>query len=179
MKNKEMTYEHFIHNDFKKKILLKANIGVLIPIFTLLTLFFIAIAYEGLETGGRGPPGRSPIEDIVGVPELLFWLILFVVVVPYLVIMVILSVSLTIYIRNYSFEVLENNIVIHHGIITKTKASIPFIQIENFSIVSGIFDRVFKLYTVKIETAARGRSGSSPALIKFNPEGQLKIKLMR
>lgn len=173
MKNSDMIYEHFIHNDYKKKILLKANIGVLIPIFTLLTLFFVVIAYEGFEMRDRGPPGRSPIEDIVGVPELLFWLILFVVVIPYLVIMFILSVSLSTYIRNYSFEVLENNIVIHHGVITKTKATIPFIQIENFSIVSGIFDRIFKLYTVKIETAARGRSGSSPALIKFNPEGHI------
>ena len=172
MKKKEFSYEGIIHSDFKKKILLKVS-TVLIPIFTLLTLFFIAIAYEGLEPRGRAPPGRSPIEDIVGVPELLFWLILFVVIIPYLVIMIILSVSLSIYIRNYSFEVLENNIVIHHGVITKTKATIPFMQIQNVSIVSGIFDRLFKLYTVKIETAARSRSGSSPAIIKFNPEGHI------
>ena len=51
MKNSDMIYEHFIHSDYKKKILLKLN-TILIPIFTLLTLFFIAIAYEGLETGG-------------------------------------------------------------------------------------------------------------------------------
>ena len=172
MKNKEMTYEHFIHKDFKKKILLKLN-TILLPIFTLLTLFFIALAYEGLEPRSRGPPGRSPIEDIVGVPELLFWLLLFVVIIPYLVIMIILSVSLSIYIHNYSFEVLENNIIIHHGVITKTKATIPFIQIQNINVVSGIFDRLFKLYTVKIETAARSRSGSSPGVIKFNPEGHI------
>jgi len=167
-----MVYEHFIHKDWRKKIILKLNI-ILIPIFALLSLFFIVIAYEGLETRGRGPPGHSPIEDIVGVPELLFWLLLFVVIIPYLVIMIILSVSLSIYARNFSFEVLENNLVIHHGVITKTKATIPFIQIQNINVVSGIFDRLFNLYTVKIETAARSRSGSSPSIIKFNPEGHI------
>lgn len=171
MKNNEMPYEHFIHKDFKKKILLKVNI-ILIPIFALLTLFFIIIAYEGFELRRR-PPGGSPIEEIIGVPDLLFWPVLFVVIIPYLVIMIILSVSLSIYIRNFSFEVLENNIIIHHGVMTKTKATIPFIQIQNINVVSGIFDRLFKIYTVKIETAARSRSGSSPGIIKFNPEGHI------
>jgi len=172
MKNKEMIYEHFIHKDFKKKILLKVN-TILIPIFALLTLFFILIAYEGFEPRGRGPPAGGPIEEIVGVPDLLFWPLLFVVIIPYLVIMIILSVSLSVYIRNFSFEVLENNIIIHHGVMTKTKATIPFIQIQNINVVSGIFDRLFKIYTVKIETAARSRSGSSPGIIKFNPEGHI------
>jgi putative transcriptional regulator len=173
MKNNKMPYEHFIHKDFKKKILLKVNI-ILIPIFALLTLFFIVIAYEGFEPRGRGPPpGGGPIEDLVGVPDLLFWPLLFVVIIPYIVIMIILSVSLSIYIRNFSFEVLENNIIIHHGVMTKTKATIPFIQIQNINVVSGVFDRLFKIYTVKIETAARSRSGSSPGIIKFNPEGHI------
>ncbi len=172
MKNKEMAYEHFIHKDFRRKIILKVN-AILIPIFALLTLFFVELSYGEHVPTGRGPPGPSPIEEIVGVPELLFWLLLLVVVIPYLVIMIILGVSLTIYIRNFSFEVLENNLVIHHGVITKTKATIPFIQIQNINVVSGIFDRLFKLYTVKIETAARSRSGSSPSLIKFNPEGHI------
>jgi len=167
-----MIYEHFIHKDFKKKILLKVN-TILIPIFALLTLFFILIAYEGFEPRGRGPPAGGPIEEIVGVPDLLFWPLLFVVIIPYLVIMIILSVSLSVYIRNFSFEVLENNIIIHHGVMTKTKATIPFIQIQNINVVSGIFDRLFKIYTVKIETAARSRSGSSPGIIKFNPEGHI------
>lgn len=168
-----MVYEHFISKDFKKKILLKVNI-ILIPIFLLLTLFFIALAYEGFEPRGRAPPpGGGPIEDLVGVPDLLFWPLLFVVIIPYLVIMIILNVSLSIYIRNFSFEVLENNIIIHHGVMTKTKARIPFIQIQNINVVSGIFDRLFKIYTVKIETAARSRSGSSPSIIKFNPEGHI------
>ena len=173
MKKTEMPYEHFIHSDFKKKILLKVNI-ILIPIFALLTLFFILIAYEGLEPRDRGPPpGGGPIENLVGVPDLLFWPLLFVVIIPYIVIMIIFSVSLSIYIRNFSFEVLENNIIIHHGVMTKTKATIPFIQIQNINVVSGIFDRLFKIYTVKIETAARSRSGSSPSIIKFNPEGHI------
>lgn len=172
MKSKEMPYEHFIHKDFKKKILLKVN-TILLPIFVLLTLFFIVIAYNGFEPRGREPPPGSLIENIVGVPDLLFWLLLFIVIIPYLVIMIILSISLSIYIRNFSFEVLENNIIIHHGVMTKTKATIPFIQIQNINVVSGIFDRLFKIYTVKIETAARSRSGSSPSIIKFNPEGHI------
>ena len=91
MKNKVMTYEHFIHKDFKKKILLKVN-TILIPIFLLLTLFFIVIAYEGFEPRGRGPPPEgSPIEQLIGVPDLLFYPLIFVVIIPYLVIMILLN----------------------------------------------------------------------------------------
>ena len=175
MRKKELSYEGIIHSSWRKKILLKVNV-ILIPIFVLITLLLISISYGGFDTSDRGPrapPGGSPIENIIGVTELFFWLELFIVIVPYLIIMIILSISLSTYIKNYTFELAESSIIIQHGVFTKTKASIPYIQIQNISIVSGIFDRIFKLYTVKVETAARGGSTSSSTIIRLQPEGHI------
>jgi len=171
MKKKE--YSHYIHSDFKKKVLLKINL-FLIPIFAWISLILVALAYGDVgDREVRAPPGRSPIEDLIGVPELFFWLILFIVVIPCIVINIISSISLSIYIRTYSFEVSESNITIYHGVLTKTKATIPIIQIQNVNVVSGIFDRIFNLYTVKMETAGYSRGGGSSSAIKFRPEGYI------
>ena len=141
----------------------------------MLTLFFIAVTLGGtdVEARERGPSPQGPIASIIGVSDLLFWLILFVVVVPYIVIMIISSIHISIYIRNYTFELTESNITIYHGVFTKTKAIIPIIQINSLNVVSGIFDRMFKLYTVKIETAAAGQTSPAGTLLRFHPEGQI------
>lgn len=174
MKEKEFYFSGIIDRDYKKKFILKIN-SVLIPIFALITLFLVSATLGDLDVGdgARGPAADGPISSIIGVSDLLFWLILFVVIIPYLVIIIISSISISIYIRNYTFEVSESNITIYHGVFTKTKATIPILQVQNISIVSGIFDRMFKLYTVKIETAGAGQSSSGGALLRFHPEGQI------
>ena len=174
MKEKEFSFSGIIDKDYKKKILIKIN-SIVIPFFALITLFFIAVTLgdTDVKAGDRGPSPQGPIANIIGVSDLLFWLILFMVIIPYLVIMIISSISVSVYIRNYTFEVTENNLIIYHGIITKTKATIPYIQIQNVSIVSGIFDRMFKLHTVKIETAAASMSSPGMPLLRFHPEGHI------
>jgi putative transcriptional regulator len=170
MKKKETIYEGIVHSDLRKKVLLKINL-ILIPIFSLITLFVISLSMGF--TGPRTPPEGSPASYLVGFSDLLFWLILNVIIIPYIVINIIISISMSMYIRNYSFNVSENNIVIHHGVFTKTKATIPYIRIQNVNVVSGIFDRLFKLYTVKIETAGASRGGASTSAIQFRPEGYI------
>lgn len=175
MKKKEFSYEGIIHSSWRTKTLLKMNV-ILIPIFTMITLFLFLATFGEEGTQRRAPPGSpggGPIENIIGVPELLFWLVLYVVIIPYLIIMIISAFSLSSYVKNYTFEVLENNLVIHHGVFTKTKATIPFMQIQNISIVRGVFDRLFKISTVKIETAGKSRGGPSPGLITIHPEGHI------
>lgn len=169
MKEKEFSFSGIIDKDYKKKFILKMN-SVLIPIFALITLFLVSATLGDSDVGDRA---RGPISNIIGVSDLLFWLILFVVILPYLIIMIISSISISTYIRNYTFEVSESNITIYHGVFTKTKATIPILQVQNISIVSGIFDRMFKLYTVKIETAGAGQSSSGGAILRFRPEGQI------
>ena len=170
MKEKEFTFTGIIDKDYKKKILIKIN-SIVLPFVALIPLFFVAVTVGGtdVEARDRGPtPG-----PIIGVSDLLFWLILFVVVVPYIIIMIISSIHISIYIRNYTFELTESNITIYHGVFTKTKAIIPIIQINSLNVISGIFDRMFKLYTVKIETAAAGQTSPAGTLLRFHPEGQI------
>jgi putative transcriptional regulator len=171
MKNKETIYEGIVHSDLRKKVLLKINL-ILLPIFSLLTLFVISLSMGF--TGPRAPPPEAGlVSRLLGIPDLLFWLILYIIIIPYLVINIITFISMSMYIRNYSFSVSENNIVINHGVFTKTKATIPYIRIQNVNIVSGVFDRLFKLYTVKIETAGASRGGSSTSPLQFRPEGYI------
>ncbi len=166
---KDEVYEHYIHSDLKKKVLLKTNV-IILPIFALITLFLIGVT---MGIAPRSPQGRNPFANIIGISDLLFWLILYVVIVPYIIIIIIASISMSIYIRNYSFRVSDNNIVINHGVLTKTKATIPYLNIQNVNIVSGIFDRIFKLCTVKIETAGDSRGASSSTALIFRPEGYI------
>ena len=69
--------------------------------------------------------------------------------------------------RNFSYKITGENIVINHGVFTKTRAKIPFSRIQNINIVNGVFDRMFKTFTIKIETAggigvAQGGGGIRP-----------------
>jgi len=126
MKEKEFSFSGIIDKNYKKKTLIKIN-SIVIPFFVLITLFFVAVTLGGtdVEARERGPTPEGPIANIIGVSDLLFWLILFVVIVPYIIIMIISSIHISIYIRNYTFEVSESHITIYHGVFTKTKAIIP------------------------------------------------------
>ncbi|GAI57517.1 unnamed protein product, partial [marine sediment metagenome] len=59
-----------------------------------------------------------------------------------------------------------------HGIWTKHRATIPFSRIQNINIVNGLFDRIFGLYTVKIETAG-GSAYTQAAKGYGRPEGYI------
>lgn len=93
------------------------------------------------------------------VPGLLFSfefylsIVLFAGVISYLFIQILLFIYETKYVRNFSYKITGENIVINHGVFTKTRATIPFSRIQNINIVNGVFDRMFKTFTVKIETA--------------------------
>jgi uncharacterized membrane protein YdbT with pleckstrin-like domain len=60
---------------------------------------------------------------------------------------------------NYDFEILEDKIVINSGVITKRKVSIPYERIQNINVVKGVFERMFGVFNIDIETA--GNSASS------------------
>lgn len=70
------------------------------------------------------------------------------------------------YVRNFQYLISEKFIVVKSGVFTKKKVTIPFSRIQNINIVQGVFDRMFKLYTVKIETAGFGGVSSSSGIIR-------------
>lgn len=62
-----------------------------------------------------------------------------------------------VFIRRFTYEITQKFILITSGVFTRDRTTIPFSRVQNITISQGIIDRLFKIYTVKIETA--GASG--------------------
>lgn len=76
------------------------------------------------------------------------------------------------YYRNFSYEISDKFIIIRHGILTRTKSTIPFSRIQNIAIHRDIRDRILNIYTVKIETAgSSGIQGGNSGAVR--PEGYI------
>ena len=105
--------------------------------------------------------------------DLSFWILIYGGFLPYACIILLTVVYETKYVRNFAYKITEDNIIINHGVFTKTRATIPFSRIQNINIVNGVFDRMFKTFTVKIETA--GSSGAAQAAQSghIRPEGYI------
>jgi putative transcriptional regulator len=65
----------------------------------------------------------------------------------------------------------ENNIIIRHGVFTKKRVTIPYTRVQNINIANGVFDRLFKIYTVKVETAGASGAGGGGGGGYIRPEG--------
>ena len=68
------------------------------------------------------------------------------------------------FVNNFTYEITNEFVKINEGVFTHTKTTIPISRIQTISISNGVFDKIFNLNTVKIETA-----GFSSSVIK--PEG--------
>ena len=75
-----------------------------------------------------------------------------------LVIMVALAILAIYYVRGIEYYIGDREVVVKKGIINKMEKHVPFRTITNISSRYGIYDRLFGIGTVQIETA--GRSGS-------------------
>ncbi|MFX0207640.1 MAG: PH domain-containing protein, partial [Candidatus Hodarchaeota archaeon] len=64
-----------------------------------------------------------------------------------------------IYTNTMEFQVLENEVIVKKGVINKEVKHIPLRNITNVSSRFGIYDRLFGIGTVEIETA--GKSGQT------------------
>lgn len=64
------------------------------------------------------------------------------------------------YWKNYRFELLDDKIVVHSGVIGRRKAMIPYERIQNVNVVKGILERIYGLSSIQIETA--GGAGGGP-----------------
>lgn len=77
-----------------------------------------------------------------------------------------------VYVNTFEYETSEKFLKIKSGVFTRKKVTIPFSRIQNLNITRGVFDRMFDLYTVKVETAGfGGASSQSGGVIK--PEGYI------
>ncbi|MFX1236520.1 MAG: PH domain-containing protein [Promethearchaeota archaeon] len=160
MSEEELVYEGTISKDYKKKAMLKMFIVLSIFILpSIITTVSLLLAAE------------------IIIPEVyigLGWYLLIIGtggVLPYLVILLPYRKYLKAYVHKFSYAISEDKIVIIHGVLTRTRATIPYSRIQNINIVNGVFDRMYKTFTVKIETAGSGPAGAQAGALK--PEGYI------
>ncbi len=161
-----MTKENLSHittisKDYRKKVLLKIFLILIAIISSNLT--WILLMLYGIDITD------SNISINI---EIYIWVIILVSIVPSSIVLSISSVFFSAYIRRFSYNITEDKLIINHGVLTRTRATIPYSRIQNINIVNGIFDRIFKTFTVKIETAgssgiAAGQAGN------IRPEGYI------
>lgn len=55
--------------------------------------------------------------------------------------------------KNYSFELLDDKIVVRSGVIGHRKVMIPYERIQNVNVQKGVLERIFGVSSIQIETA--------------------------
>ncbi|MHA1466087.1 MAG: PH domain-containing protein, partial [Candidatus Heimdallarchaeaceae archaeon] len=89
-----------------------------------------------------------------------FWAILAKIAIGVsvlVVVSIVIMILSKIYFQRLKYELLDTEIMIHKGVITKTKTIIPFRTITNLLIRRGLLDRYFGTSTLIIQTAGEGR----------------------
>jgi len=76
-----------------------------------------------------------------------------------LLILVIGFVIVIVYTKTMEFQIWGHEVVVKKGVINKTEKHVPYRTVTNISTRYGVFDRLFGIGTVEIETA--GKSGQS------------------
>jgi len=169
LKNKKMEIkeaeERRIDNSLRKKVDIKAIFGCTV-IFSFSWLFVILILRLVQLDPDIGYVSPAFLQSLN--LQLLFY----IVIIPTVVILVLNDVYIQYYLKNFSYRMRSSHLEIKHGIWTKNRATIPFSRIQNINIVNGLFDRIFGLYTVKIETAG-GSAYTQAAKGYGKPEGYI------
>jgi len=155
MSQKDFAYQGGISRNYTKKSIIKIILGYIVFYALWMILSYWLMHF---------------FDPLFFTLDLFLWLIVYSVLLP-LVFIIPLSIwYLNKYVKQYSYEVSENNITIHHGVFTKKRVTIPYTRVQNINIANGVFDRMFKIYTVKVETAgASGTGGGGGGNIR--PEG--------
>ena len=163
MSNEKNSYESSISNSYKNKELLK--ITILLVIIATAGAFFTWWMMLMIVTDGLSKSGVVPNE--------VTYLIFIIAYTVFITIIVLNYLYNTAYIKNFHYKISEDHIVIKHGVFTKIVATIPYSRIQNINIVNGVFDRLFKIFTVKIETAGSSLVAASAQKGHVRPEGYI------
>ena len=76
------------------------------------------------------------------------------------------------YVKSFTYKLTSSHLEIKQGVFTKHKSTIPYSRVQNINVVNGIFDRIFNLYTVLIETAGTSAAQAQGGNIG-RPEGYI------
>jgi len=163
MSEEKNLYEGSISSSYKNKELLKNTISL--GIIATAGSFFIWWIMLMIFTDDLSISGVVPTE--------VTYLLFIIVYSVFITIIVLIYLYNTVYVKNFSYKISEDHLVIKHGVLTKTVATIPYSRIQNVNIVNGVFDRIFKTFTVKIETAGSSAAAASAQKGIVRPEGYI------
>lgn len=108
---------------------------------------FVAIFIAGVTIGAGSP---------------YFWLILGVGIIPVTVILVLFAYYQY---RNFTFQVIDNELIIHKGVLFKNRTVISVERIQSIQITDNIVQRILGLVSLKVDTAgSKGNELEIPAL---------------
>lgn len=129
-----------------KKLLCKYRLILLTII--ILVLFIFLILQLTIPLDGHISPGELAriIWPIAGI-------IIFILCVIYL------TVS-TLWVKNLSYFIEEDRVVVVKGILTKKQQNIPYRAITDFMLQRSLYDRIFGIGEIRIQTAGQSRSPS-------------------
>lgn len=156
MSEEEFVYIGIISKEYIKKQVLKNNLVLIF--WAVVISSFLVLLY---------------LYDTTFSFEIMLISIVLLVVIPYSVIALLSAWYFSAYVKNFTYKVQRDSIVINHGVFTKTRATIPYRRIQNINITTGIFDRMYKTYTVKIETAGHSAVSSGTTRRGIGPEGYI------
>jgi membrane protein YdbS with pleckstrin-like domain len=141
-----MTEREFVPNS---KYQIKMLLMITLIAFLILLGMGILAALISLDDPGAG----LVIMGITVVCDALFWVVGMILSVPYF--------------RSLRYEVLEDEVIVHVGILTHSVKHVPYRTVTNITVKRDIFDRwFFNLGSLNIQTAGMsGQSGAEEKLV--------------
>ncbi len=155
MSKNNLNFQGTISRNYAKKQILKFSLSYFALFAAMISMFGFATFIGALRL------------------EMYLMVIFYIVLIPYMIILVFVIWFEFKYVKMFSFEVLENNLIIRHGVFNWVKATIPYSRIQNINITNGVFDRIYKTFTVKVETAGFSAAASGRRSGLAKPEGYI------
>ena len=145
MSDKEFL-EKGINRSLTKKEIFKTNLitGLITPLVYLFVIFMIWVIQLDPENTSLTPQFYL---------NLCLVLLICIVVIPISAGMIGNKVYYDKYIDVFTYSMKDSHLEIINGVFTKNKVTIPYSRIQNINIKNGVFDRMYKLNTIWIETA--------------------------
>ena len=131
----------------------KYQIKMLVSITLIAFLILLGAGILSFFIGLDDPQAGLVTFAIVFFCDLLFWLVGMILSVPYF--------------RSLRYEVLEDEVIVHVGIITHSVKHVPYRTVTNITVKRDILDRwFFNLGSLNIQTAGMsGQSGAEEKLV--------------
>ncbi|MCE7737335.1 MAG: PH domain-containing protein [Candidatus Heimdallarchaeota archaeon] len=131
--------------ELRKRDTLESIVGFTI-IWLVINLFVFLISY---------------FDNTVPYPDPIYWVL--IISTPTIIILFVISVwMIKLYYYSISFEIIDDEIHVNRGIITKSRKIVPYRTITNIDIRQGPFDRIFKIGTIEIQTAGYSAGKTGP-----------------